>query len=119
MINKIFRVLVSAFCLFWLIKNIALPLSGVIFYTVDYKNLSSSCGSAMNEAWFSEQSNNEELMKSSQIELLSCHNYDLVRKKMLFLGVPESYLSYIGLKSLELDQDSVEKLVEHHRFTER
>ncbi|WP_311946889.1 TIGR03982 family His-Xaa-Ser system protein [Halomonas piscis] len=119
MTNKIFKIIVSAFCLLWITKNIALPLAGVAAYSTQYMELSSSCGSAMNETWFAEQLENNELDKSSQIELLVCHNYDLTRKKMLSLGIPEEFLSYLGLRALELGQDSAERLVEQHRFRER
>lgn len=119
MINKIFKIIVSAFCLLWITKNVALPLSGVVAYSNQYMELSSSCGGAMNETWFAEQFENEKLEKSSQVELLVCHDYDLTRKKMLSLGIPEDFLSYLGLKALELGQDSAEKFVEQHRFRER
>lgn len=117
--NKIFKFIVSAFCLLWITKNIVLPLAGIAVYSIQYMELSSNCGSAMNETWFVEQLENEQLKKSSQIELLVCHDYDLTRKKMLSMGIPEDFLSYLGLKALELDQDTAEKLVEQHRFRER
>jgi hypothetical protein len=51
--------------------------------------------------------------------LLACHDYDKARKILLMSGLPEEYLSYLGLKALELYQRPAEEFVRLHRFRER
>lgn len=114
-----FRVVVSVFCISWLSKNIIFPVATYLFYKDKYVELSSSCANAMDETWFAEQYEGENIKKSSEVHLLVCHEYDKTRKIMLLSGLNESVLSYLGLKALEIDQHSAEELVKQHRFKER
>ncbi|BFM22474.1 hypothetical protein R50076_35230 [Gilvimarinus japonicus] len=82
-------------------------------------HLSSECARAMDNAWFTDQIDNKALEKTSNIHLITCHNYDMVRKKLLVSGVSDDLLAYLNLRALELNQHSAEDLVEQHRFKER
>lgn len=102
----------------WLTLEVLLP--GVAaaalskrFITQVYK-----CDSAMDNDWYNRQ-NSPTHAKSDSIQLLDCHDYDKTRKLMLMAGLPESYLSWLGLKSLEIHQQSAVKLAEKHRFSVR
>lgn len=118
-LNLIFKFLVSLFCVMWILKNVVLPISVYFFYSEKYILLSSACANAMDESWFSDQYKDGMLESSSKVHLLVCHEYDKTRKIMLFSGIDENVLSYLGLEALEINQHSAEKLVEQHRFRER
>lgn len=107
------------FCVCWLTLNIVFPVVGYGIYGSEYKELSSKCADAMDETWFVEQLKDEQLNVSSKIHLMNCHEYDKTRKIMLSLGVSEHLLSYLNLEALELNQISVDRFVEQHRFNER
>lgn len=117
--SHVFKVIVGAFCIGWLVKNVLAPVVGLTLFYGSYLELSSQCANAMDNGWFIQQSESEDLKKSADINLLICHDYDKTRKLMLTLGVSEDLLAYIGLKGLELNQHSVEELVKQHRFQSR
>ena len=70
----------------------------------------------MDDSWFY---GTELLQESEQVQLLACHDYDKARKIMLMAGLPEDYLSFLGLKALELYQRPAEEMARQHRFTVR
>ena len=76
------------------------------------------CDTAMEADWYYRQ---EDVVtnESDVVQLLACHEYDKTRKAMLMSGLPEAYLAWLGLKSLELNQRSPEEFVEQHRFRNR
>lgn len=119
MIRKVFYVVVTLFCLAWLGKHIAAPAYAYLFLKDDYMKLSSQCANAMDETWFVEQDQRNNLEKSAQIHLLVCHEYDKTRKKMLMLGLSENILAYLGLKALETGQQPASRIIEQHRFQNR
>lgn len=77
------------------------------------------CDQAMNTSWYLNQTDKSNLSKSETIQMLSCHDYDKTRKILLFSGLPEEYLSYLGLLALEVHQRPASEMVELHRFRER
>lgn len=119
MSNIWFRFVVVAFCLLWIGKVLLLPSVAYLYYKDDFIELSSRCGTAMDETWFLAQQKDGLLNKTGDVHLMVCHDYDKLRKKLLILGVSESVLAYLGLEALELQQKSVSDIVEPHRFLER
>jgi len=116
--KKIGFVIVVMFAAGWLVKEILLPVSVALIYSKEYMKLTYECDTAMEASWYYRQ--NESIPKESEIvQLLNCHEYDKIRKILLTSGLPESYLSWLGLKSLELYQRSPEEFVKQHRFVER
>jgi hypothetical protein len=77
-----------------------------------------ACDTAMEASWYYTQKTEFD-QKSEVVQLMACHEYDKTRKIMLSSGLPEAYLSWLGLKSLELYQRSPEEFVMLHRFIER
>jgi len=100
------------------IKEIFFPLTAAALYSFEFMDRIHECDSAMEAHWY-ETSKKDETQHSLTVELLSCHEYDLVRKKLLISGLPEEYLSWLGLKALEINQRSPEEFVRQHKFTER
>ena len=98
------------------IKVVILPLFVGMYYYYPFQKLVIACDTAMEDSWFY---GSEVLQESEQIQLLACHDYDKARKIMLMSGLPESYLSFLGLKALELYQRPAEEMARQHRFTVR
>ncbi|WP_242674533.1 TIGR03982 family His-Xaa-Ser system protein [Marinobacter halodurans] len=117
--TRTFQVIVALFCLGWLAKNLVVPAVAYWLYQDDYVALASQCGEAMDESWFAQQAPELVDDRSSQVQLLVCHEYDKTRKVMLSMGLSESVLAYLGLKALETGQHSAQEIVEQHRFQQR
>ncbi|MDB3966625.1 TIGR03982 family His-Xaa-Ser system protein [Porticoccaceae bacterium] len=113
-----FKIVVGSFCVAWIFKQVLMPLSAAAFYSQEYMHLVVECDVAMESAWYGD-SNHDSESKAQEIHLLDCHEYDKARKKMLFLGLPETYLSWLGLRSLEIYQRPAREFTEAHRFRER
>ena len=116
---RIYRYVVAAFCFLWIAKEIAVPLTAAAFFSNSYMEDVARCDLAMNSSWFIGQTGIEELEKSELVQMMDCHEYDKTRKIMLISGLPENYLSFLGLKSLEINQRTAQEFVQQHRFTER
>ena len=119
LLNKPFKCVVFVFCTCWLLKEVLLPLFVAVFSYYPFMELVQKCDSAMASSWYINQLPDEVLGKSEQVQLLDCHEYDKLRKVMLFSGLPENYLSYLGLIALEIHQRPAQELVDQHRFKER
>jgi His-Xaa-Ser system protein (TIGR03982 family) len=116
MSTVLFRWIISSFVVFWLLKNVFVPVSVGGYYYTKYQALVVACDTAMDETWFYGE---KKLKGTDSVHLLDCHEYDKARKVMLMAGLPESYMSYLGLKALEVYQRPASEFVEHHRFIKR
>jgi His-Xaa-Ser system protein (TIGR03982 family) len=117
-LRVIFQGVVAAFCVGWLFKELLLPAFAALRYNNAYIELVEKCDTAMEAAWYGESEDPIE-KAARDVHLLDCHEYDKTRKKMLFMGLPESYLSWLGLRSLEIHQRPASDLAEQHMFIER
>jgi His-Xaa-Ser system protein (TIGR03982 family) len=97
-------------------KEVILPVLVGSYYYNDFQKLVVACDTAMDDSWYNGK---ESLCSNESIQLLNCHDYDKARKIMLISGLPEEYLSYLGLKALEIYQRPAEEFVKHHRFEQR
>lgn len=118
MLNRVFKVVVTFFCISWLILELFVPGIAAISLSDKYQELVIKCDTAMESSWYSDTSNVDD-RKAVQIHLLDCHEYDKTRKILLISGLPEEYLSWLGLRALEIYQRPAEEFVEAHRFKER
>ena len=57
-------------------------------------------------------------LKRSEIALIDCHTYDVLRKKMIFLGLSENDLSYLGLQAIESKSADISEIVDIHEIKE-
>jgi len=117
-IDRIFKISVSIFCAIWVIKNILLPVAASVIYSSEYAHFTKECAEAMDSAWHLDKIDTQ-ARKSASVQLLACHEYDKIRKKMLILGLPEDYLSYLQLRSLGIHQRTLESIADQHRFIDR
>lgn len=108
------------FCTLWISKEIALPLAAAAAFSQKYMSLVNRCDLAMDADWYERQAPAERKHTDSNVvRMLDCHDYDLLRKKMLTLGLPESYLAWLELRSLDIHQRSPTELISQHRFEYR
>ena len=103
----------------WTVKLIFIPITVAAIYSEEYMGLIIKCDQAMNTSWYTNQTEEHSLHPSEVAQLLHCHDYDKTRKILLLSGLPEEYLSYLGLVALEVHQRPAEEMVELHRFRER
>ena len=111
-------VVVTIFAALWIMKEVLLPVGVALLYSNEYMELTVACDIAMDASWYYRQ--DDQIPAESEIvQLVSCHEYDKTRKLLLMAGLPESYLAWLGLKSLELYQRPPEEFVKQHRFEDR
>ncbi|WP_417579021.1 TIGR03982 family His-Xaa-Ser system protein [Nitrincola sp.] len=69
-IRYLFQLVVGAFCLLWISKEVGLPAYAYLSYSDRYIELSGKCANAMDESWFVEQVGNSELDKTRVFNIL-------------------------------------------------
>ncbi len=57
-------------------------------------------------------------LEQSEIALIDCQTYDKLRKKLIFLGLSENDLSYIGLEAIEKKSADIMEIIEIHEIKE-
>jgi hypothetical protein len=97
------------------------PQIAALLYKEDYKSLAFQCDMAMHdEAAIRSYDDSfpgiEQLRASADVQLLVCHEYDKLRKKMLLLGVSDNQLALYALESIEIEMIPLDRLVDQHRM---
>lgn len=97
------------------------PLISEYSHGDEYKRLALECDLAMHEeAALRELTENdqqtERLRLSADVGMIVCHEYDILRKKLLIQGVSEDRLAMLGLEVLEVEQITVQQMVDAHRM---
>lgn len=115
------RLIIAACLVFIVLIEYARPLAAVWYYKDDYRRLALECDQAMHDeaalrAGTKGAAKAPALEISGMVGLTSCHQYDIVRKRMLINGVSEERLALIGLEGLENEQIPVSRMVDPHRM---
>lgn len=117
------NVLASIACISLAFKYILVPYAASNFYKEKYKELVFACDNVMRDHLIaknrvitekSEQSLKQ--LKAAELGLLTCDDYDRLRKKMIVLGVSEGKLSMYGLEAIEEKAEDVRTFVRTHEF---
>lgn len=95
------------------------------FYKEEYSELVYKCDYVMKDHYIAKakvvydpsRANLSEL-ELSEIALIDCQRYDKMRKKLIFLGLNENDLSYIGLEAIEEKSADIMEIVEIHEIKE-
>jgi hypothetical protein len=93
-------------------------------YGDQYSDLVFKCDNVMRNHYISKarimahanKKNVEELV-SSELALIDCHDYDKLRKKLIWLGLGENELAILGLKAIEKNKADLRKIVEIHEIS--
>lgn len=101
----------------------AMPLVATVAWGENYKNLMYKCDNAMREHYIAKKSvefsvSDEAIknLRSAEMGLLECHEYDKMRKKLQSWGVTKNELASLGLEALEEKAYELGKFIEVHEF---
>lgn len=93
------------------------------YYQNDYGKMMYKCDAVMKEHFIaksrvlkSKQEDDINNLLSNEISLIDCHNYDLLRKKLIAKGLSDDDLSFMGLKVMEEKSADLEELVRIHEI---
>jgi hypothetical protein len=104
-------------------RQFAQPPLVKAIYGKQYQELMFKCDNVMREhliaknRMLSEASDDAvKVLKSAEIGLIECHDYDVMRKRLISLGLTENDLALLGLKAIEERGGDVETFVKIHEF---
>lgn len=102
---------------------IVVPRGAKLIYAEEYKEKMFVCDSAMrnhliakNRVKFQKTQEALRKLEISEVSLVHCHDYDMLRKKMISMGLTSNDLAMLGLEAIEAKAADIKKLVEIHEF---
>ena len=122
-VSVIFNLIVGIACIVLAWDVVLYPKLSKLYYQDEYKTLMFQCDNVMrdhliakNRVVYEKTEKAIKQLKSAEIGLLTCHEYDKVRKKLMLAGVSKNELSMIGLEAIEETTTDIKKYVEIHEF---
>ncbi len=119
----ILNILALAIIFTYAAKELALPAIAETIYKEDYKELVFKCDNVMRDHFIAKSqvltSPSSQAIKNlhaAEVGLLTCHDYDVLRKKLISLGLSEIQLSRMGLEAIEERAKDVRSFVETHEI---
>jgi hypothetical protein len=104
-------------------KEFVIPKAAEWIYKDDYKELVFKCDSVMRDHFIAKtqvmHSPSDEAIKNlraAEVGLLACHDYDVLRKRLISYGLGENDLSRLGLEAIEERAKDVHAFVETHEI---
>lgn len=104
-------------------QRYALPVVTLQIYKADYKRMVFECDNVMREhfiakAWVEKvpSESSARALRAAEVGLLTCHEYDVLRKGLIALGVSENQLSRVGLEAIEEKEKDVRSFVKTHEI---
>lgn len=117
------NIIASICCIALAAKYIAVPLLAEVIYKDDYKKLVFACDNVMRDHLIAKNRVNVEKsedsikqLHSAEVGLLTCDDYDKLRKKMMILGLNEESLALIGIEAIEEKSNDVRNFVKIHEI---
>jgi len=117
------NILASLSCIALVTKYIAVPYIAEVVYREDYKKLVFACDNVMRDHLIAKNRVNvdksEDSIKqlhSAEVGLLTCDDYDKLRKRMMILGVNEENLAMLGIEAIEEKSNDVRNFVKTHEI---
>ncbi len=55
-------------------------------------------------------------LEASEIALIDCQDYDLMRKRLILFGLDENALGYMALKAIEAKATDLQDVIEIHEI---
>ncbi|MDC1194509.1 TIGR03982 family His-Xaa-Ser system protein [Pseudomonadota bacterium] len=119
---------INIFCsiiiIFLGLKIFLAPLLGKIIWGEEYKKLAFGCDNVMREHLITKNElkskvnkKNVQNLRSAELGLISCHDYDILRKKLLIWGVSNRELSLLSLEAIEENTNDVRDFIKTHEFS--
>jgi len=104
-------------------QRLALPAIARAIYGKRYQELVFKCDNAMREHFIaknrmlSEPSDDAvKTLNAAEIGLIECHDYDVMRKRLLSLGLTDHDLALMALKAIEERGSDVKTFVKIHEI---
>ncbi len=123
LILVVVNIVASLSCIALFFKFMAIPIYAKHAYAEEYKNLVFQCDNVMrdhliakNRVNFEKSEDAIKNLHSAEIGLLTCNDYDKLRKRMIVFGVTEAELSLLGLEAIEDKSGDVRGYVRTHEF---
>lgn len=114
----------SIIIIFLGLKIFLAPILGKIIWGEEYKKLAFGCDNVMrehlitkNELKLKVNKKNVQNLRSAELGLISCHDYDILRKKLLIWGVSNRELSLLSLEAIEENTNDVRDFIKTHEFS--
>jgi len=124
--NRIFIGLNISSCLIMLAigyKELIRPMVTELIFADEYKQLMFKCDNVMRDHMIAKNRVIKEktmesiqLLENANIGLITCNEYDLLRKKMLRNGLSDDDLALLGLEAIEENNSELIKFAETHEF---
>jgi hypothetical protein len=104
-------------------RQFVVPFIAERIYKDSYKELMFKCDNVMRDHFIAKNrvlaSPSDEAIKilhAAEVGLSTCHDYDMLRKRLISLGVSENELSKLGLEAIEEKANDVHFFVENHEI---
>jgi hypothetical protein len=104
-------------------KEFAQPPIVRAIYRKQYEELMFKCDNVMREHLIAKNrmlneasGDSVKVLNSAEVGLIECHDYDVMRKRLISLGLTDNDLSLMGLEALEERGADVETFVKIHEF---
>ena len=117
------NILATVCCIGLGYKFLFKPLMAETIYASEYKQLMFQCDNVMRDHMIAKNRVKHEKtaeaihdLKAAELGLVSCHEYDKLRKVMLAWGLTAEELSYISLEAIEENANDLIQYVEIHEF---
>ncbi len=119
----VLNLMAVAIIFLYAVKEWAVPLGAEALYRDRYKELIFQCDDVMrdhfimkNQVLVAPSSEAFARLRAADVGLLTCHDYDVLRKKLIMLGLSENRLAQIGLEAIEERAKDVRTFVETHEI---
>ena len=120
---QILNIIALAIIFLFITKEVGVPFIAERIYREEYKELMFQCDNVMRDHFIaksevvtSPSSVAIKKLHAAEVGLLTCHDYDVLRKKLISLGLDENQLARIGLEAIEERAKDVRSFVETHEF---
>jgi hypothetical protein len=122
-IVTILNIFALAIVFLFFAREFVLPFIAEKIYKEQYKELVFQCDNVMRDHFIAKTEiltlpSNEAIQKlhASEIGLLTCHDYDMLRKKLINFGLGENQLARIELEVVEERAKDVRPFVQTHEI---
>ncbi|MBI4001324.1 MAG: hypothetical protein HY348_06035 [Nitrospira defluvii] len=112
-----------AIIFFYVAKELAIPFAAEALYRDRYKELVFQCDNVMRDHFIAKNQvltapspGSFNQLRAAEVGLLTCHDYDVLRKKLIALGLSDNRLAQMGLEAIEERAKDVRTFVETHEI---
>ena len=110
-------------CILIAVRIVIMPLTAEIVFADEYKKKMFKCDNVMRDHLIAKNrvlhfptSEAKAILKSAELGLTTCHEYDKLRKKMKIWGLNDRQLALIGLEAIEENAEDIQEFVKTHEF---